>query len=75
MHFIKIFDAVICDAQPWLRTKHVGKNIAQATLKHVPHDTYLAIFREGQKRILPNKWINKKLHAICKLEVSKRGLV
>ena len=75
MYFIKVCDSVIGDAQPRLTTKQVGKGIARATLKHIPHDTYLAMFREGQQEILSNKRIGSKLHTIYIMDVQKRGLV
>ena len=75
MYSIKVCDAVIGDAQPRLKTKQVGKGIARATLKHIPHDIYLAMFREGQQEILSNKRIGSKLHTIYTMDVQKRGLV
>ena len=75
MYSIKVCDAVIGDAQPRLTTKQVGKGIARATLKHIPHDTYVAMFREGQQEILSNKRIGSKLHTIYTMDVQKRGLV
>ena len=75
MYSIKVCDAVIGDAQPRLTTKQVGKSIARATLKLIPYDTYLAMFREGQQEILSNMRIVSKLHTIYKMDVQKRGLV
>ena len=75
MYSIKVCDAVLGDAQPRLTTKQVGNGIARATLKHIPHDTYLAMFREGQQEILSNKRIGSKLHIIYTMDVQKRGLV
>ena len=75
MYSIQVSDAVIGDAQPRLTIKQVGKGIARATLKHIPHDTYLAMFREGQHKILSNKRIGSKLHTIYTMNVQKRGLV
>ena len=75
MYSIEVCDAVIGDAQPRLTTKQVGKGIARATLKHIPHDTYLAMFRERQKSILSNKRTGNKLHTIYKMDVQKRVLV
>ena len=75
MYSIKVCDAVIGDAQPRLTTKQVGKSIARATFKHIPHDTYLAMFREWQQEILSNKRIDSKLHTIYTMDVQKRGLV
>ena len=73
--YSKFCDAVIGDAQPPLTTKQVGKGIARATLKHIPHDTYLSMFREGQQEILSNKRIGSKLHTIYTMDVEKHGLV
>ena len=64
MYSIKICDAVIGDAQPRVTTKQVGKGIARPTLKRIPHDNYLAIYREGQQEILSNKRIGSKLHQV-----------
>ena len=75
MYFIKVCDAVIGNAQPRLMTKQLGKGIARATLKHIPHDTYLAMFRKRQQEILSNKRIVSKLHTIYIMDVQKRGLV
>ena len=75
MYSIKICDALIGDVQPRLTTKQVGKGIARATLKHIPHDTFLAMFREGQQEILLNKRIGSKLHTIYTMHVQNRGLV
>ena len=74
MYSIKLCDAVIGDVKPQLTTKQVGKGIARATLKHIPHDSYLAMFREGQQKILSNKRIGSKLQTIYTLGVQKRGL-
>ena len=74
MYSIKVCDAVIGDAQLRLTTKQVGKGIARATLKHIPHDTYLAMFREGQQEILSNKRIGNKLHTIDTMDVQIVGL-
>ena len=74
MYSIKVCDAVIGDAQPRLTTKQVGKGIARATLKHIPHDTYLAMFREGQQEILSNKRIGSKLHTISQWTCKTVGL-
>ena len=46
---IKVCDAVIGDAEPRLTTKQGGKGIAQATLRHIPNHTYLAMFRKWQQ--------------------------
>ena len=75
MYSIKVCDAVIGDAQPRLTTKQLGKGIARATLKHIPHDTYLAMFWEGQQKILSNKRIGSKLHFIYTMNVQNRGFV
>ena len=75
MYSIKLCDAVIGDAQPRLTTKQVGKGIARATLKHIPHDTYLAMFRESQQEIVSNKRIGSKLHTMYTMDVQNRGLV
>ena len=75
MYSIKVCDSVTVDAQPRLTTKQVGKGIARATLKHIPHDTYQAMFREGQQKILSNKRIGSKLYTIYTMDVQKRGLV
>ena len=74
MYSIKVSDAVIGDAEPRLTTKQVCKSIARATLKHFSHDTFLAMFREGQQEILSNKRIGNKLHTIYTMDVQKRGL-
>ena len=44
-------------------------------LKHIPHDTYLAMFREGQQEILSNKRIGSKLYTIYTMDLPKRELV
>ena len=75
MYFIKVCDAVIGDAQPRLTSKKVGKGIAWATLKYIPHDIYLAMFFEGQQEILSNKRFASKLHIIYTMDVQKPGLV
>ena len=42
----------------------MGKGIAKETLKHIPQETYLDIFREKQQEIFLNKQIGSKLHII-----------
>ena len=74
MYSIKVCDADIGDAQPRLTTKQVGKIIARATLKLIPHDSYLNMFREGQQEILSNKRIGSKLQTIYTMDAQKRGL-
>ena len=75
MYSINVCDALIGDVQPRLTTKQVGKGIARAKLKHIPQDTYLAIFRGGKQEILSNKRIGSKLHTIYTMDVQKRGFV
>ena len=75
MYSIKVCDAAIGDVQPRLTSKQGGKGIARATLTHIPHDIYLAMFRMGKQEILSNKRIKSKLHIIYTIDVQKRTLV
>ena len=53
----------------------MGKGIARGTHKHIPNDSYLAMFREGQQEIVSNKRIGSKLYTIYTMNVQMRGLV
>ena len=53
----------------------MGKGIARATLKHIAHDSFLAMFSERLQKILLDKRIGCKLHTIYTIYVQTRGLV
>ena len=79
IYSITISDAVIGDAQPRITTKEVGKGIAWPTLKLIPHENYLTIYRKGKQEILSNKRIGSKLHqvnqAVNYLQFNDRTLI
>ena len=60
---------------PTVKSKQVAKGIARSTVKkHLSHETYLEMFREGPLQRPPNRAIRSKLHQVYSLEVNKRGL-
>lgn len=75
MYSFRTCDAVIGNVEPRIYTKQIGKGITRAALKQIPHETYLAMFREGEQQIVINRRIGSQLHNIYSLEFRKRGIV
>lgn len=64
MYSIKIYDAVIGDAQQQITSEQESKVIARATFEKIWHDNNLAMCCDNKQKIVLNERIGSKLHQV-----------